>query len=247
MYRKSFFNCMMTINYPTLKIVENYLTDYYSRRMSLSSCISTMGNNIGGGNMSLLGGANVPNEPITGIDIPILINDSNAAKANRGTIMILEQDPLRRLSQFQTIYNTSQLQNNAIVGTPNAFHIKPVGIYKELVYNMTVDGWSVYLTDTYKIWAPSLKGGKKRWTDKEKDLLCKEISCIKPTIVLLCGKVAKNAYYKIQCSSHIEVVEVPHPSGLANKAWKKYLDTQLTDENKIDFILNEISKITSVL
>lgn len=69
---------MMTINYPTMKIVENYLTDYYSRRMSLSSCISTMGNNIGGGNMSLLGGANVPNEPITGIDIPILINESNA-------------------------------------------------------------------------------------------------------------------------------------------------------------------------
>ena len=233
----------MTINYPTLKIVENYLTNYYNCPMFLSSCISTMGYNIGGGNMSLLGGANVPNEPITGIDIPILINDSKSAKENRGTIMILEQDPLRRLSDFQTIYNTSQLHNNAIVGTPNAFHTNPVEFYKELVHHMIKDGWSVYLTDTYKIWAPGLKGGKNRWTDNEKDLLCEEISCIKPTIVLLCGKEAKKAYDKIQCTSNITIVDVPHPSGRANRAWKKILGTKTTDANKRDFILNKIRNI----
>ena len=234
---------MITINYPTLKIVESYLSDYYNRSISLGSCISTMGCNIGGGNMSLLDGANVPNEPITGIDIPILINDSNAAKANHGTIMILEQDPLRRLSEFQTIYNTSQLQNNAIVGTPNAFHTNPVGFYKELVDNMTTDGWSVYLTDTYKIWSPGLKGGKNRWTDNEKNLLCKEISCIKPTIVLLCGKEAKKAYDKIQFTSKVKIVGVPHPSGMANRAWVKILGTKPTDANKRDFILKMIRNI----
>ena len=234
---------MITINYPTLKIVESYLSDYYNRSISLGSCISTMGCNIGGGNMSLLDGANVPNEPITGIDIPILINDSNVAKANHGTIMILEQDPLRRLSEFQTIYNTSQLQNNAIVGTPNAFHTNPVGFYKELVDNMTTDGWSVYLTDTYKIWSPGLKGGKNRWTDNEKNLLCKEISCIKPTIVLLCGKEAKKAYDKIQFTSKVKIVGVPHPSGMANRAWVKILGTKPTDANKRDYILNKIRNI----
>lgn len=241
MYRK--IVSMMTINYPTLKIVENYLNNYFNRPISLSSCISTMGYNVGGGSMSLLGGANIPNEPITGIDIPILINDSNATKANYGTIMILEQDPLRRLSEFQKIYNTSQLQNNAIVGTPNAFHTNPVGFYKELVDNMITDGWSVYLTDTYKIWAPGLKGGKNRWTDNEKDLLCEEMSCIKPTIVLLCGKEAKKAYDKIQCTSKVKIVGVPHPSGMANRAWVKILDTKPTDANKRDFILKMIRNI----
>ena len=204
-----------------------------------------MGYTVGGSNaMPLLSGANIPNEPITGIDIPILIGNPNAT-SHKGTIMILEQDPLRRLSQFQKMYTNAQLQNNAIVGTPNAFHFNPVKFYLLLVANLIADGWSVYLTDTYKVWAPNLAKNKNRLTNNEINLLCQEIATIKPTIVLLFGTEAKNAYNMLQCplQLNIKTVAVPHPSGLANRAWKdpKYLGTNpLTDNNKIKFILSQV-------
>lgn len=260
----------MIFSYPTSNLVEKYLQTFYNNpSISLSSCINQMGYTVGGCSamslinaMPLLPGANIPNTRITGIDIPIffdvsnvanipkdvpiIIKEPNATKVHKGTIMILEQDPLRNYNQFQQL-GASVLQSNAIVGTPNAFHYTPVSFYLILVANLIAKGWSVYLTDTYKIWAQDMNGNIVRWNINQiaqfNNLLCQEIATIKPTKFLLLGKKAQNAYNKLQCplQFNIPTVAVPHPSGLANRAWKKIPNlNSLKDEEKIKYILSKI-------
>ena len=79
---------MSTINYPTVPLIEKYLTSYFRTGfIPLSHCTSITGTSIGKGNMALLPKANVPGEIITGIDMPILVNNSLREPAN--TIMIV--------------------------------------------------------------------------------------------------------------------------------------------------------------
>ena len=235
----------MKIEYPTSHLIQVYLQRFFNNSfISLTSCISVLGNSIGGGNMALLPGANVPGQPITGIDIPIYFQSSN--KQSKETIMIIEQDPLRNLNEFLPIFGQQSLLHNAIIGTPNAFHSRPVKFYLNLVKELTKKGYNVYLTDKYKVYAPGLKGNKGRWTTNEKNLLIDEINSINPTFFLLFGKEAQNAYNDIQrtlinlnqCKNN--VVNVPHPSGLANKWWKQLGLTKVTDDIKIDYILSII-------
>lgn len=230
---------MQTINYPTISLVEDYLTNYFKTgRKHLSRCSIFTGNNIGKGNMALLPKANVPGEIITGIDIPVLINNSLRESAN--TLMIVEQDPLRNYKHFLTQYCKTTLLNNAIVGTPNALHnIKPVTFYLSLVTELIKKGWNVYLTDVYKIYAPGLKGKKDRLTTDEINLLTDELNVIRPTKILLFGKEAQRAFSLVSCSYNLgsmKTVPVPHRSARAI-CWS-FLNIKATDIAKLNYILS---------
>ncbi len=230
---------MQTINYPTLPLVEGYLTHYFKTgSKDLSTCTITTGNYIGKGNMALLPKACVPGAYITGIDIPVLINDPLRGAGK--TIMIVEQDPLRKIKYFSKLYDKTTLQNNAIVGTPNALHdLKPVTFYLSLVTELIKRGWNVYLTDVYKIYAPGLKGKKGRLTTDEINLLTDELNVIRPTKIILFGKEAQRAFSLVPISYNLgsmKTVPVPHRSARA-VCWS-YLKTKATDIAKLNYILS---------
>ena len=185
--------------------------------------------------MDFLPKANVPGEIITGIDIPILINDLSRKTTN--TIMIVEQDPLRNYHFYAKRYNTTILSHNAIVGTPNALHCNPVSFYLKLVEELINKGWNVYLTDVHKIYAPGLKGKKGRLTANEITLLADELNVIRPTKVLLFGNEAKRAFSKIPYSS-INTIPFLHPSARAVH-WSSFI-INTTDAAKLKYILSKV-------
>ena len=230
-------NCFknLTIEYPTLDLLEEYLGNYFNSSISLGTCVASTGRKVGHGEMCLLPAASIPGEDITGIDIPVLIP---ACKSDR-TIMIIEQDPLRNPKEFSRKYSTSELRKNAIVGTPNALHSgKPVCFYLELVGELTKLGWNVYLTDAFKIYAPGLRNKKGRCGLFEKKLLEAEIKRVRPQLVLLFGSKAQEAYASVSKAGIIEV-KLPHRSARAS-VWYKYNIKPATDANKLRFVLNSI-------
>lgn len=225
----------MNIDYPTLNLVEKYLTGYFGSSISLGACVASIGGIVGQGAMCLLPAASIPGQIITGIDIPIFIRSFKSDK----TIMIIEQDPLRNPKVFLPIYGALVLSQNAIVGTPNALHSsKPVNFYLKLVEGLTKKGWNVYLTDTFKIYAPGLRNKKGRWGKLEKDLLEDEIKRICPRKVLLFGSKAQNAYADVG-KKGIKEVKMPHRSAHAS-VWYNYISNPATDAKKLDFILQSI-------
>ena len=227
---------MLTINYPTVTLSEKYLTSYFKTGfIPLSYCTSITGTSIGKGSMALLPKACVRGEKITGIDIPVLINDSSRKAAN--TIMIVEQDPLRNYQFYAKRYKKTILSHNAIVGIPNALHCNPVSFYLKLVEELINKGWNVYLTDVYKIYAPGLKGKKGRLTADELTLLEDELDAIRPTKVILFGKEAQRSFSKVTHSS-IKPIELPHRSARAVH-WYPFI-TKATDNAKLDYILSKV-------
>lgn len=219
--------------------MEKYLSHYFGISICLTSCIRTMGNLVGNGHDALLHGANVSGADITGIDVPVLIQ---TPFVSNGTIMIIEQDPLRNIKKYLSCYNKATLAQNAIVGTPNALHYHPVFFYLSLVEELLKLGWNVYMTDAYKVYAPSLSKSLDRWGMGEKWLLGEEICQIRPQTVLLFGKEAKESYKDVMqglTGLSAKKVEMPHRSAWAS-VWRGVGVFPATDCNKLTFVLNAI-------
>lgn len=192
-----------------------------------------------------------PNYQIMGIDVPVLIKDDS--KESKGTIVILAQDPLRNIKDFQGRFNISK---DIIVGLPFAVQADLGGgttVWHGIIKGLLKKGYSVYLTDVHKFYAGALINGKQKLVYKpnksekahERQLLSDEINVLNPVYVAAFGNTAQTALSNIQqnitCNNH---VLLPHPSRSNNKKWapikKQQGWTSASDDNKINYILNHI-------
>ena len=185
---------------------------------------------------------------ITGIDIPILVRNNQAEKTE-GTVMIIEQDPLRNpkdpnLRPFSPF-------KNPIIGTPNALHFNPIAypnskIYRDIVDYILSKKHDVYLTDANKIYTPYGKNDNpiKRYShdDQAQRLLDKEISIINPKVILLVGNTAQYAFNNLPSNS-ISSIAIPHFAARAS-SWTKqpYSVNPATDQNKYKYVISQLQR-----
>ena len=193
---------MAVISYPTQAIVEKCLQRIFSGLSlgCLSPSIKTLGyvsqfhSKPGAfGNLPIT----VPS--ITGVDIPILVEDKSPIN---GTVAIIAQDPLRNPSGPLTPFNP---YNNPIVGTPFAYHYQQSFYPQTIVYCLVINGllnkdYRVYVTDTWKGWDANKITRMGRWSNKNphKQCLIEELKSILPDRILLMGNEAETKYNSIK-------------------------------------------------
>lgn len=245
---------MPMISYPTQTDVEQFLNRTFPSPapFNLSTSISTIGTIVGAhkapGVSGTLQGAIVPGAAITGLDIPVLISDNFEAK---GTVMIIEQDPLRNPNDPLLAPLKSYFPTHAIVGTPNALHynvsVTPhTNIYRCIVDYILNKHYNVYITDANKLYWPYTAGSNalKRWkSNLAKDthaLLQTEILRINPTAIVLVGKAAQITYSSLNLN-HSKVIPIPHIKARSS-AWAKIGIIPASDANKLHHIKARLSR-----
>lgn len=228
------------MQYPTINNVANYLMGYFKlTHFPTNSIISTLGTSVGGGAYYPFNGAVVSGQKITGIDIPVYIDNPGSNKV----IMILEQEPLRKVTDKNLAAFNKLFSTHGIVGMPNALHLPRhsypnSGIYRDIISLCLNKNYSVYISDVYKIYAPNLIRSKKSFGNNEQILLIDEINKVNPNKIIVTGADAQSAFslisgalHKIPCTLY-----VPHLTGARASAWKKFGVSPATNINKLAYI-----------
>lgn len=228
--------------YPTQVIVEKCLQRVFSG-LSLG-CLSPSVQTLGyvpqfHSNPGMFGTLPVTVPSITGVDIPILVEDDYPIN---GTVAIIAQDPLRNPSGPLTPFNP---YNNPIVGTPFAYHynstVYPMtNVYRHVINGLLNRGYRVYITDIWKSWDPNNMTRIGKWSNKNPHKICldEELDLIKPDIVVLMGNVAQSKYKIINYAAK-KVVSVPHPSNASNGTWA-IMGVSANPQAKANYILSQI-------
>ena len=216
---------MAQIKYPTIDLIESFIQGEYNQSISPTAVEPVLGNTVGNYTDKDNGKYHVIclpiQKPLIGIDIPVLINESQPAK---GTIAIIAQDPLRNDKDKMLPQNPS---GNTIIGTPFALHYTEkcypqTAVYRRIIEKLLTKGYDIYITDARKIY-PKDKGLK----GKEIDLLIREINRIKPRFVITLGSTA-NDYLDIIVKQGLNttVINLLHPSQQNWDHWKQWIFEQ---------------------
>lgn len=143
---------------------------------------------------------NVPSQScLNGIDLPSWFGDFNNKK-----VIFLGIDPVRNNKDFEK--SNADLNNDVIIGTPYAFHIKGFRENRTRPYwqviNEVAKSNFVYVTDIYKTFFYTDNSKNMRsydfWNkvenvllnDNHRNLLIDEINLIKPDIIVTFGALA---------------------------------------------------------
>lgn len=177
-----------------------------------------------------------PNCPtsVTGIDIPVLIKGE---KSNGELIVLIAQDPLRKKSDYPS---SVDWDNDIVVSLPFGVHVDNVNpVINGVVDRLLGEGYDVYITDCSKIYSAR----QKKTSDAQ--LIADELAALsgqykKMTCVAL-GNRAQETMAKVQKLFPVRTINMLHPSGSANGAWKKKYD-KCSDQDKIDIIFDAIKR-----
>ena len=220
---------MARMCYPTQTIVEDYLQKIFPKlsKGCLNPSVSILGiiseHHTSPGILGTLTDT-VPS--ITGVDIPIMVEDVNTTK---GVVAIIAQDPLRNSSDPMLQPFGPQFPN-PLVGTPFAYHYDPSIAPQTIVYRLVINGllkkgYRVYVTDVWKCWDQYKNTRMGRWcnTNPHKQCIIDELNLVQPDCILLMGKEAKNKFKSIApgLTKIINPVSVPHPSKANIQSWLK--------------------------
>ena len=212
---------MAQLQYPTIDLIKGFVQGIYNRSFFSGQLESIFGNSVGKNtNNGKYGVISLPvQEPLIGIDIPVLVKDSKSVE--RPVIAIVAQDPLRNKKDTMLPQNPP---GNAIIGTPFALHYMEkcypqTSVYRRIIEMLLTKGYNVYITDARKIY-PKDKALKK----KEIDLLTEEIKGIKPYCVITLGSTAKEYYDKSGLKRR--VINLLHPSQQNWDHWKQWIFEQ---------------------
>lgn len=216
------------LEYPTAIVddIRTYIKDEYKidKGVDFSSILKELGNTVGNHSQNgKYGKIDLPGEPLTGIDIPVLVKHPKS-KGPRPIIAIIAQDPLRNKNDERLPPN---LQGNAIIGTPFALHYKEecypqTAVYRRIIGDLLSFG-DVYITDARKIY-PIKKGLK----EKDIDFLGKEISHIQPRLAITFGSGAKEYFDRI--NNKPDVINLLHPGKQNWDHWKQWIFEQAFSE-----------------
>lgn len=235
---------MANILYPTQKIVEKYLPQIFPGLTlgCLSPSIRIIGKiaqyHTTPGKYGILP-VNV--QSITGVDIPILVDDN---EANNSIVAIIAQDPLR--SKTDPMLAPFSPFNDPIVGTPFAYHYNAsfyprTDVYRRVIDGLLKKGYRVYITDIWKSWdndkPKKTRMGKWSNINPHKQCLEEEFTHIKPYKVILMGNEAQNKYESINYP--VKPIAVPHPSNANNGNWTK-IGVGTSPQDKADYIVSKV-------
>lgn len=209
------------------------------------------GNVINGLNTTLL------EDPTTqkiyaGHDLPVWLNDPSQSIHR---LLVVSQDPRR---------NVDEMKNKEIgISTPFGLHSMEwrsdmsrglihwvvVKLFNESEFKNSL---SVYYTDVYKFRGVDDKSNNidstldKKNSDIYYKIFNNEIDLFNPTVILLMGDEAKEAYHRV-CgdSDKDKEVVIPHPSPSANNKWSKIFNEfktniKCTPDNKIEYIYERL-------
>lgn len=158
-----------------------------------------------------------------GHDLPFWVEVNEEEK---GRIMLVSQDPLRRLSCPGYITFSSPFGIHSLDYRGNR-------LTTQIVEVIIKKGYSVYLTDIYKLYAMR-RGVKVSFMPKLfYDILSAEIDFFKPTSIIGFGKIPQNALKGIYPSKG-----VPHPNARLDKAFLRMKGYA----RKVDYLVDEITK-----
>lgn len=181
---------------------------------------------------------------VAGADLSIMLKNPEV-HPSKGVLVILAQDPLRSKKDYSTYSAT--LGKDIIVSLPFGLQadLKNSGcvVVANVIEELLNDGWKVFVTDINKFHVKDNNDNPIAINAQQQKLfdqvLKEELEAVDATHVLLMGNAAKKADERISMSYNI--IAVPHPSGAANRAWKK-LQGVADKTSKIEHILNEIQK-----
>lgn len=248
---------MTQFTFPTLSLVNSY---FHINGNSMHSGVQSFfwhGNSSSAinffpvpfSNQSLI--APNPNYQIMGIDVPVLIKDDKTEKS-KGTIVILAQDPLRNIKEFQQ--GRFIIANNIIVGLPFAVQANLGGgtaVWHGIIEGLLQKGYSVYLTDVHKFYAGTTNPqGKQKSAYKsnsnqkmcERQLLSAEINALNPVCVAAFGRTAQSEVAKVPYVN-CGIINLEHLSG-RNRNWSSIKTQQgwasASNDNKVRYLLKQI-------
>ena len=235
---------MATMIYPTQTIVEDYLRKIFPGlpKRNLNPSVSILGN-ISEHHTSpgIFGTLPVTVSSITGVDIPILVED---VVTTEGIVVIIAQDPLRNVSDPMLQPFGPQFPN-PIVGTPFAYHYHPSKAQQTVVYRSVINGllkkgYRVYVTDVWKCWDQNKKTRMRRWSKNNPHYQCllEELNSVQPDRILLMGNEAKNKFKSIEpeLKKKINPDLVPHPSKANIQSWQE-IGIGTDPNDRADYIL----------
>lgn len=190
------------------------------------------------------------NKSIIGLDMPVLVTDSDRKEESKGTVVILAQDPLRG----------SNVQRDIILGLPfalqdgNAKGCTSVirGSQNSIVEHLISKGYDVYLTDIFKLYMRDLQNNKvypdENLYNEYLDLLRQELKQVGPAFVLTIGKEASRVMGMFCPFVH----NLVHPSNNNNGQWQKLiqntnLSTPLTLSTKKNHLIKDIDTYIQLL
>ena len=176
-----------------------------------------------------------------GHDLPVWLNDPKKAEHR---ILIISQDPRRNKNEMLDKNTGNKMEIG--ISTPFGLHsekwrsAKSRGLIhwvaEELIkeYKETV---SIYYTDVYKFRGADDKQlglnsdiDERNYKPFYEDIIKREIELFDPTVILLMGGQAQEAYYKVSQKTD-KVIETDHPSP-QNRRWNAKSD------DKINYIFN---------
>lgn len=179
--------------------------------------------------------------PVIAVDLPSSFELDNGNQ-NKTTIAIIAQDP-----------KSNKDSQDIPIGTPFGLHHKgsrevfrTTKYYFEMISVLLEMGHRVYLTDVFKIWVCDPKRPYNRVklpvADKNTffEALEKELSIIKPALVVTWGKDSSDAVSKVELN--VKRLSFPHPSGAAGGAWKQLLECSPTRANKLAYWQSSITQ-----
>jgi hypothetical protein len=179
--------------------------------------------------------------PAIAIDLPSIFELDDGING-KPTIVILGQDS-----------KSDQDSEQISLGTPYGLHhkgsreiLRRTKFYFEMIATLLTLGYRVYLTDVYKVWVcdPNRPyyGVKLPRVDQNKFIsaLKLEILAMDPVALITWGKESANNVKGIDLN--VQHLNFPHPSGAANRTWKKLMNQSPTYENKLAYWSSEISK-----
>jgi len=196
-----------------------------------------------------------------GVDLPYWFDAQNGNSTDVARVMIIGIDPLRNDKTFE-VYNAKK-EDQIIVGTPYAVHDGYLKQGKTAVYWKLIDALIsnnfVYLTDVFKCYSEDRVTGKGSYTFFEwnkviepfTSILVKEISIVKPDIIVTFGGMAFNAINELQSRYPLEftsstIVSLLHPAARAS-AWEKRLQGRsATVDNRVDFMKEQLAAFIAI-
>lgn len=171
--------------------------------------------------------------PSIAVDLPSILELDDGVQ-KKPTIVILGQDS-----------KGNQDHKQISLGTPYGLHhrgsrekLTNTRLYFKMVQVLMDLGYRVYLTDIFKVWVCHPENRYKGITlpkaDKDRflNILEEELAAVDPVAVVTWGKQSAKSIKSLKVGLHLAF---PHPSGAANKAWKKLLEQSPTHANKLAY------------
>lgn len=177
---------------------------------------------------------NTNGKKYSGVDISVLLKPEDGG--NGKTIVIVGESPLRDTKNPNN-------QNIVLLGTPYAVHQKKdcpkqCNVYKMIFNDLLKAGYSIYLTDIFKIWWQNRRGNKDLdFNEIEKKVLEEEFKIFglgDNPIIVIWSKLAADILRKKKMEKK-DFLLLPHPCKKNWNNWKLFIFEKAVYKDDVNY------------